>query len=61
MNIDELDFSLRTYNVLRRAGITTVEELLAADPKRLKRIRNCGAKTMAEIENKLEELRCEDE
>lgn len=53
-NIDDLCLSVRTYNVLRRAGITTVDELLQKDRNELIRIRGMSKKTLEEITVKLE-------
>lgn len=52
----DLDFSVRTYNVLKRAGIHTVEELRALSREDLRRIHNMGLKSVWEIEEKLETL-----
>ena len=52
MNIDELEFSVRTYNCLKRAGINTVGEILAfikEDGNGLRKIRNLGGKSENEI------------
>ena len=53
-SIDVLELSVRTYNVLRRAGITTIDELLQKDRDELIRIRNLSKKTLEEITMKLE-------
>lgn len=55
--VKELNFSTRTYNCLRRAGITNVGELWDAyKAKRLGKIRNFGHKCMKEVEEKLNEV-----
>lgn len=53
MKIEELDFSVRTYHVLKRAGIDTVEELRQKTDDDLFMLRNAGAKTVAEIRAKV--------
>ncbi len=50
-DIDALELSVRSYNCLKRAGIFTIGDLCSkvqgsAD---LRKIRNCGAKSVAEI------------
>lgn len=50
--IEALDLSVRSSNALQRAGIHTIGALLERlndDPGYLRRIRNCGAKSVAEI------------
>lgn len=54
--IDELGLSVRSYNGLRRWGITTVAGVYRAyQDKQLPRIRNLGEKSVIEIEKLLEE------
>ena len=47
--IEELGFSVRTYNCLKRTGINTLEDLLIYPSDQLVRIRNMGAKSIEEI------------
>ena len=54
MKIEELNLDVRTYNAVRRAGCTTVEELrqrMADDPDDLRR--NTGSSTFNRIEEML--------
>jgi DNA-directed RNA polymerase subunit alpha len=51
--IEEMDFSVRTSNCLRREGITTVGELIQRTESDLMRIRNFGRKSLQEIKDKL--------
>jgi DNA-directed RNA polymerase subunit alpha len=51
--IEELDFSVRTSNCLRREGITTVEELVQRTEADLMTIRNFGRKSLQEVKDKL--------
>ena len=53
--IEELDFSIRSYNCLMRAGIRTVGELCSLTEEDLSRIRNLGRKSTEEIKEKLAE------
>lgn len=55
-SIEELGLSARSYNGLRRWGITTVADVYRAyEDKQLPRIRNLGEKSVIEIEKHLEE------
>ena len=47
--IDVLDFSVRTYNSLRRTGIHTVGDFLDYPIYKFKEIRNLGHKSISEI------------
>ena len=53
-SIDELDFSVRASNAMKRAGIFTIGEvidLIASDD--ISRIRNLGKKTVNEIKTRI--------
>lgn len=50
--IEGLDFSVRTYNCLRRAGITTIDQLKQMIIVDLKKIKNLGTKSINEIMQK---------
>jgi len=56
-DLEALDLSARSSNALHRAGYRTVGELVEAisSSEDLKKIRNCGAKSIAEI---MEQLFC---
>ncbi len=54
--VEELELSVRSSNCLKRAGINTVEELIAKTEDDLMKVRNLGKKSLQEIKNKLEEL-----
>lgn len=56
ITIEELEFSVRTTNYLKRAGIHTLEDLLLYDVERIYAIRNLGLKSRREVGNKLTEL-----
>ncbi len=51
--IEDLDFSVRTSNCLRREGITTVGELIRRSESDLMAIRNFGRKSLVEVKEKL--------
>ncbi len=54
--IEELDLSDRAYAVLKKANIRTVRDLLGYSAVDIGSIRNCGPKTLEEIEQRLSEL-----
>jgi DNA-directed RNA polymerase subunit alpha len=51
--ITELDLSLRTYNVLGRAGIATVGDLVGLSWNDVSRIRRSTRRTCEEVERAL--------
>lgn len=55
MTIETLSLSVRSYNALKRAGFNTIGELAKSisSGEDLKRIRNCGAKSIREIMEQL--------
>ena len=53
MPVEQLDLSVRTMNCLRRAGITTVGELVSKGEKELLSLRNFGQKSKLELEGRL--------
>lgn len=55
MTIDELDLPTRIYNSLRNGSIETVEQLLQTPRKELASMRNMGGKSIAVIEEKLQQ------
>lgn len=54
MLIEELNFSVRTYNCLKRRGIGTVDELAEMSEEDLMRIRGFGVGCLKEIREKLQ-------
>lgn len=56
MTIEELDLSVRSYNCLKRAGINTVEDLIAKTEEDMMKVRNLGRKSLEEVIQKLEAL-----
>ena len=57
MTIEELDLSVRSYNCLKRAGITTVEDLTLRKEEEMMKVRNLGRKSLDEVIGKLKELK----
>lgn len=53
VRIEELDFSVRTYNCLKKANIQTVADLVKASEEELMNIRNFGRKSLVEVQDKL--------
>lgn len=56
MSIDDLDLSVRSNNCLRRAGISTVEELTQKTEEDMMKVRNLGRKSLEEVKKKLADL-----
>ncbi|MDI9469502.1 MAG: DNA-directed RNA polymerase subunit alpha [Bacillota bacterium] len=54
--IEELEFSVRTYNCLKRAGINSVGDLTARSEDDMMKVRNLGKKSLEEVIQKLEEM-----
>ena len=54
--IEDLDFSVRTYNCLKRAQINTVGDLVAKTMDEMIKVRNLGKKSLEEIIEKLDEM-----
>ncbi len=56
MSIEDLDLTVRSYNCLKRAGISTVEELTQKTEDDMAHVRNLGKKSLKEVKEKLNEL-----
>lgn len=54
--IEDLDFSVRTYNCLKRAGINSIGDLVARSEEDMMKVRNLGKKSLEEVIQKLEEM-----
>jgi DNA-directed RNA polymerase subunit alpha len=54
--IEDLDLTVRSYNCLKREGVTTVGELTEQSEDDLLEIRNFGQKSIDEVKAKLTEL-----
>lgn len=55
MRIEELEFSQRTFNCLRRAGLLTLRALATTTESDLSGIRGFGKKSLVEVREKLKE------
>ena len=55
-SIDDLDFSVRAYNCLKRANILTLKDLVDKSENEMRKIRNLGKKSFDEVINKVKEL-----
>ena len=54
-SIENMDFSVRTYNCLRRAGKDTLKDLVEMTEEELRGIRNLGRKSVDEVVYTLEQ------
>ena len=54
MKIEDMDFSVRSYNCLKRANIHTVEDLISKSEDEMLKVRNLGKKSLDEVIAKLE-------
>jgi len=54
--IEDLDLSVRSYNCLKRANITTVYELTQKTEDEMMKVRNLGKKSLKEVKDKLTSL-----
>ena len=54
--IEELDFSVRTYNCLKKASVLTIGDLIKFPESELMQIRNFGKKSLTEVKDKLATL-----
>lgn len=57
--IEELDFSVRTYNCLKKANVLSIAELVELSEADLLNIRNFGKKSLDEVKAKLASLNLE--
>lgn len=56
VSIEDLDLNVRPYNCLKKAGITTLTELVSKSKKEIKEIKNLGATSYNEVIDKVKEL-----
>ena len=54
--IEEIEFSVRAYNCLKRAGINTVQDLISKKEIEVTKIRNLGKKSLKEVIDKVKEM-----
>ena len=55
LDIAELGLSVRGYNILRRANVKTVGDLISMGYDKMTQLRNMGRKTAKEIEDRMVE------
>lgn len=55
-SIEDLEFSVRSYNCLKRAGIHTVADIVNKSEQDMIKVRNLGKKSLDEVINKVKEL-----
>ena len=55
-SIEELELSVRSFNCLKRAGISTVEDLTNRSENDMMKVRNLGKKSLDEVIAKLHSL-----
>ena len=54
--IEDLDFSVRAYNCLKRAGIHTLQDVVNKSENDMMKIRNLGKKSLKEVLDKVRDL-----
>ena len=54
--IEEIEFSVRAYNCLKRAGINTMQDLIDKKEVEVTKIRNLGKKSLKEVLDKIKEM-----
>ena len=55
-SIDDLDFSVRAYNCLKRAGVNTLGDLTSKSELEMMKVRNLGKKSLREVIEKVKEM-----
>ena len=55
-SIDDLDFSVRAYNCLKRAGVNTLGDLTSKSEVEMMKIRNLGKKSLKEVIEKIKDM-----
>ncbi len=54
--IEELEFSVRSYNCLKRAGINVVADIVSKTEQDMIKVRNLGKKSLDEVISKVKDL-----
>ncbi len=52
--IEELDFSVRSYNCLKKSDVNTLRDLVEYSPAKIIKIKNLGKKSLDEIKEKID-------
>lgn len=55
-SIDDMEFSVRAYNCLKRSGINTMQDLVNRKESDMMKIRNLGKKSIKEVLDKVKEM-----
>ncbi len=55
-SIDDMEFSVRAYNCLKRSGINTMQDLVNRKESDMMKIRNLGKKSLKEVLDKVKQL-----
>ena len=55
-SIDDMEFSVRAYNCLKRANVHTLQDLVNMTESDMMKIRNLGKKSLKEVHDKVREL-----
>ena len=55
-SIDDLDFSVRAYNCLKRANILTLKDLVDKSENEMMKIKNLGKKSLKEVMDKVKDM-----
>ena len=56
MSIEDLELSVRSFNCLKRAGISTVEDIINMTEQEMMKVRNLGKKSLDEVTFKIHSL-----
>ena len=54
--IEEIEFSVRAYNCVKRAGINTMQDLIDKRESEVNKIRNLGKKSLKEVIDKVKDM-----
>ena len=55
-SIDDMEFSVRAYNCLKRSGINTMQDLVNRKESDMMKIRNLGKKSLKEVLDKVKQM-----
>ena len=55
-SIDDMEFSVRAYNCLKRSGINTMQDLVNRKESDMMKIRNLGKKSLKEVLDKVKSM-----
>ena len=55
-SIDDMEFSVRAYNCLKRSGINTMQDLVSRKESDMMKIRNLGKKSLKEVLDKVRQM-----